>query len=309
MKFSETDFMSVFTDMKGSEKEVLSGGGNNIFSTEKFWKADVPKKGKNTFRIRLLPTKTIPWQLVLVHSSIKGASGWINEMCPESFPKNKNQCPICNEARRLYATGDPTDEKYAKPLWRKKYWVANIQVVKDSRGDDENEGKIFMFRFGTKLHDKFESAISPQNGEEQVMFIHPTKGYDLSLVCKTVSKFPNYDDSTFVRDSTSIGKNDKEAGQILDQVFDLTAEVMNPKNFKSLEDLEKILNTNIKGAVQSPATDVVEEEATSNSVDDDDDIPDFDSDDVDDNLGDISEGTSEGTSEDDDFLSELEGEL
>jgi len=188
MKFDRNSFLKRLGSAKENEEKVTKGGvSNNFFKTEKFWSPEIPKKGKNTFRIRILTDPTcehVPWQLVLNHTGIKTTNGWLNEFCPETFPENKNQCPLCNKARELYATGDPIDAKKGSEYWRKKSWVTNILVVKDSRNDGENEGKVFMWKFGKKMYDKFDAALFPNEdaGEEGVFFIDPNKGYDFNLL-------------------------------------------------------------------------------------------------------------------------------
>jgi len=313
MNLDNDILMKSLGKMKAHEKEVTSGGGGtNLFSTEKFWKPEVPKKGKNTFRIRPLPTLKedgAHWVLILIHTGIKTTTGgWINEPCPETFPENKGQCPICNESRRLFNTGDPADEKRARLLWRKKSWVANILVVKDGRNDGSNENKVFMYKFGQKVYNKFDNALfpDPESGDKPLIFLNPTKGYDFKLVTKMVkdgqNEFPNYDDSEFYRESTPIDEKDKKIEEILENAFDLESELLAPTNFKTIEELEKILSIQILGSTKPSKPN---ESNVQNSIEEEDEEEDFE---VETESGEEYE-EDDSSSDDDDFLSELEKDL
>jgi len=311
MDFDVNDMLNTIGKMRQHEKEITSGSSNNIFKNEKFWTPEIPDKGKNTFRIRPLPIvikKAPPYQLLLNHTSIKGLNGWINEFCPETFLENKNACPICNVARKLYATNDPTDEAKASKLWRKKSWVCNILVVKDSRNNNANEGKVFMYKYGIKIYNKFNTALFPEedSGDTPLMFYHPNEGYDFNLVCKRVSEWPNYDDSQFVRDSTPIANSDKEMKKILESVYDIESEILDPSNFKSIEELEKIVKDNILGEFENSSPTKKAKTEDKQSIVEDFDISELDDDD---NEEKVEVTNNDEDEEDDDFLSALEDEL
>lgn len=261
---------------KTQERDAsLDGGGQ---TDERYWRAETPKKGKSVYRIRVVPVLkpgADQWVKYFQHR-IKGTTGWVVENCPETFPENNGKCPICNHSRKLFATGDTKDEEMGKKFWRGKNWITNIKVIKDGREEGANEGKVFIYRFGKKIYDKFNSALNPEDGsgEEQLFFIDPNDGYDFMLKCKTVSDFANYDESEFAREATALAKSDKKMEELLDEVFDLEAEALAPKKFKSIEILENILNTKILGV--SAKSEPTKPKESIPEPEEEDDIPSFD---------------------------------
>jgi len=245
MKFNKDSLKNALKVAKEQEK---AGGG---MVDQRQWKPEVPEKGKTIFKIRPLPiikTNGTPWVKYFKHS-LKGPTGqWVDEFCPNTIGK---ECPICKYSAELFNTGDPQDGKIARKFWRKKNYVVNILVKKDERNDGANEGKIFIYRFGQKVYDKFDSALFPdeKSGEEELFFIDPVEGYDFNLTCKTQGTgddaYPNYDDSTFAREKSAVAKTPEEIDKILEEVYDLETEYLSPSKYKSYEALEEILKTKL----------------------------------------------------------------
>ena len=245
--FNRDALRSSLKQAKDSEK---AGGG---LVDQRFWKPEVPEKGRATYRIRILPnvkTNGVPWIKYFQHV-IKSPDGkWVVENCPVTLGKD---CPFCNYSAGLFNTGDPSDEKTARTFWRKKNYMANILVVKDPRNEGANEGKIFLYRFGQKIWQKLDAALFPdeKSGEEELFFIDPVEGYDLNLVCKTQGQgkeaYPNYDDSTFAREKTAIAPSTAEMDKILDEIYDMESEFLSPSKFKSFDVLEDMFQTKFKG--------------------------------------------------------------
>ena len=312
MKFDRDAFMGSVKTMKEGENKVLSGGGGGLFQTDKFWKPETPKKGSNIFKMRILPNMDMSkphWVLALMHSGIKGANGgYINEMCPETFAENKNKCPICNEARKYYATGDEADKRIGSSLWRKKNWIANIQVIEDDRNDGENNSKVFMYRFGQQVYTKFDSALNPPSGKKQIFFIDPTAGFDFLLECKMKkdgkNEFPNYDGSEFDRDEGPLANSDKEIDEILESQYDLEEEIWADKNFKTIEQLEELVAKQLNGGK-------TEKPAKAKSAEEEDDDVTASNTDSDEDLG-LDDETDSGSSDesstedDEDWLKDLD---
>jgi hypothetical protein len=228
---------------------------NSSYTDQRFWVPAPPsksdKKGEAVYRIRILPNMKAggEYSVKLNKHMFQAPSGtWVVENCPSTLGQ---KCPIDEYAGPFFNTGDPKDKTFASSIYRKKNFIANILVVKDPRNNGENEGKVFLYRYGTQIHEKFDSAMFPnaESGMEQIMFIDPYKGYDFNLVV-TLKKdgqkeFPNYANSVFVRESTPIAKSDENVDKILESCFDLETEFLSPKQFKSYEELKKILEINV----------------------------------------------------------------
>ena len=71
-------------------------------------------------------------------------------------------------------------------------------MVKDP-ANPENEGKVFLFRYGKKIHDKIMEAVNGDELEGRAG-INPFdfwEGADFKLRAKKVDGYPNYDSSEF----------------------------------------------------------------------------------------------------------------
>ena len=225
------------------------------FTDQRFWNPAAPKKGKNVYRVRALPNMAaggLPWVSVPRHGFQAPSGSWVIENCPSAIHgTGKGVCPFDDYAGPFFNTGDPKDKSFASMIYRKKTWIMNILVIKDSRDGGVNEGKVFLWKFGKKIFEKLDSALFPpsDSGLEQLMFIDPYKGYDLNVVAKMVhdgnKDYPNYDESVFVRDSTPIGDSENKIDEILTNCYDLEGEFLSPKQFKSYEELQKILDTQV----------------------------------------------------------------
>ena len=91
----------------------------------------------------------------------------------------------------------PSRSKSVSRSVRLSYY-SNVYVVKDP-ANPENEGKVFLFRYGKKIHDKIMEAVNGDELEGRAG-INPFdfwEGADFKLRAKKVAGYPNYDSSEF----------------------------------------------------------------------------------------------------------------
>ena len=104
----------------------------------------------------------------------------------------------------------------------------------------ENEGKVKLFRYGTKIFDKLKSAMKPEFDDEKPMNpFCPWEGADFKLKITRVEKRANFDKSALSNQS-AMG-TDEEIEAIYAKCYPLLP-IVAPDQFKSYEDLEKRLN-------------------------------------------------------------------
>lgn len=270
--FDRSKFMNVLG--KAKETEKTKGYQQDI----RFWNPEQPDSDKaTTYKIRPLPivTKKIypePEVQFNYHQFQSPISGkWVTEQCPTTI---KQPCPICDYAWKMWNSGEEIDKKEAKQLLPKQRWVTNILVVKEpNETRKDNEGKVFMYKYGKKLHDKFQDAVYPEenSGKESILFYAPEDGYDFLLVAKKVSEYPNYDSSEFARSPSPISKSEEGMDSILKSVYDLQTEFLSPSCFKSPAELKEVLEKLIVGSsTGSFETRKETEKKVSNLVDRDD---------------------------------------
>tara|TARA_R100001460_G_scaffold94453_1_gene136538 strand:+ start:247 stop:1158 length:912 start_codon:yes stop_codon:yes gene_type:complete len=217
------------------EKSAVKSGG----ADERLWKPSLDKSGNGYAVIRFLPapeSEDIPWAKVYSHA-FQGPGGWYIE---NSLTTIGQKDPVSEYNRDLWNSGNDADKETVRKQKRKLSYYSNIYVVKDST-NPENEGKVFLFKYGKKIHDKILAAMQPEFEDESP--INPFdfwQGADFKLKIRKVDGYWNYDKSEF--DSPSPLLDDDDALEaIWKQEYSL-AEFTAPTSFKSYEDLERRLN-------------------------------------------------------------------
>lgn len=225
---------------------------------ERIWSPVIPSKddkNKYVYKIRILPIvkgdKFFPHEVeVMTHQYKSPVTGtWITEKCLRSIGE---KCPVCEYSWALKSSGNPTDEAKSKTYYRKRYWYTNILVIKEpNEKRKDNEGKVFMWKYGIKIHEKLEAALFPADGGEQVLFLHPLEGFDFNLTVQMKEDFPNFDLSDFSRTATPIADNSEGVNEILGSVYDLSTEYLSRSTFKNYDTLKEILDISVVGKSSS----------------------------------------------------------
>ncbi len=160
--------------------------------------------------------------------------------------------PVAEMRKSFYRKGD---KAMGSLLKTRTNYVSNILVVKDP-ANPENEGKVFLFRYGTKIFDKITNACSPEfDYDEAVNVWDFDEGANFKLKVRTISdgkaKFPSYDNSEFDRPSP-VAKTDEEIEKIWNSQYSLK-EFTDESKYKSYAELEAQLNQ-VLGLVGSGAS-------------------------------------------------------
>ena len=207
---------------------------------DRLWKPEVDKAGNGYAVIRFLPAPTgeeLPWAQVWSHA-FQGTGGWYIENSLTTLGQND---PVGELNRVLWNSGIDSDKDVARKQKRKLSYFSNILVVKDPL-HPENEGRVFLYKYGKKIHDKLVEAMKPQfEDEEPINPFDFWKGADFKLKIVKQDGYWNYDRSEFASPSTLGDYDDAKLEEIYNQEYSLV-EFTSPKNFKSYEDLEKRLN-------------------------------------------------------------------
>lgn len=184
-----------------------------------------------TYILRFLPAMkdsnpTDFYQKEYYHSFPGQDGKWLWVTCPWTYGDKK--CPLCRIVSKLYASPEREDRRMANALKRKQRWLSNVYVVDDPRDpkvDKERRtgGKVKILGFSFQVERKVRAA-SDTNSATGIgsKIIDPENGFDFYL--KVVEKktdgatYPNYEESEFARQSTSLAKSEKEIDAILKQV-------------------------------------------------------------------------------------------
>jgi hypothetical protein len=217
--------------------EKLNSGESG--GDDRFWKPEVDKAGNGYAVIRFLPAPEgceLPWAQVWSHA-FQGPGGWYIE---NSLTTMGQKDPVSEHNRVLWNSGSDRDKEIARKQKRKLSYYANIYVVSDP-AHPENEGRVFLYKFGKKIYDKITEAMQPQFADEQA--INPFdfwSGANFKLKIRKVEGYWNYDKSEFDKPSTLLDDDDK-LERIYKGLNDLN-EFSAASNFKSYEDLKKRLD-------------------------------------------------------------------
>lgn len=227
---------------------------NNNRKDDRFWQATVDKAGNGFAVIRFLPEsqgEDLPWVRVFSHG-FQGPGGWYIENSLTTLDK-KDPCGELNS--QLWNNGTEAGKEQARKQKRRLQYISNIYIVKDS-GNPENEGKVFLYKFGKKIFDKCKEAMQPAFEDETP--INPFdfyEGADFKLKIRQVEGYRNYDKSEFDSMSQFLDGDDDALEGVWTKQHSLQ-EFVSPDQFKSYAELEarlvRVLGLN--GSVSTPST-------------------------------------------------------
>ena len=218
---------------------------------ERFWKPELDKSGNGYAVIRFLPApdgEEMPWAKVWSHA-FKGPGGqWYIENSLTTLGKDD---PVGELNRELWNSGRDSDKEVARAQKRKLSYYSNIYVVQDP-AHPENEGRVFLYKFGKKIFDKLIEAMQPAFADESpVDPFNFWKGADFKLKIRKVDGYWNYDKSEFAAPKVLGNFDDDKLESIWKEGYSL-AEFEAEKNFKSYEQLTTRLNLVLGKGVAAP---------------------------------------------------------
>ena len=286
--------MSLATMKKSNSLDKLLGAvqaenspqEKKSYVDDRIWKPVMDKTGNGFAIIRFLPApkgEELPWAKLWNHA-FQGPTGqWYIENSLTTIGQND---PVSEHNSALWNSGVESDKEIARKQKRKLQYYSNIYVVKDS-ANPQNEGKVFLYRFGKKIFDKVMETMQPAFEDETP--INPFdfwEGADFKLKLRKVDGYWNYDKSEFA-DPSALSKKDDELEEIWGKQYSLK-EFTDNSNFKSYDELKKRLDVVLSGTTtvgnvtemttsfdDSPEVSVVvdtkEEPAPTITVSDDDD--------------------------------------
>lgn len=224
--------------------KAIEASGKQVYAKddERFWQPDVDKAQNGYAVVRLLdaPEKdgddAMPWVQLFNHG-FQGPGGWYIENCPTTM---NGKCPACEHNSRLWNSGIETNKDIVRNQKRRLTYITNVLVITDAKRP-ENEGKVFLWKFGKKIFDKINEKLQPQFEDEVSM--NPFdfwKGANLKIKIRSVEGYRNYDKSEFDT-ITPIAGTDKEIEALWKSAYSLR-EFVAPDQFKSYDELKAKLD-------------------------------------------------------------------
>lgn len=235
------------------ELEKMNKGGAESYKDDRFWRPELDKAQNGFAVIRFLPPvegEEVPWVRVFNHG-FKGPGGWFIENCPTTVGK---KCPICEANSELWNSGSESSKTLASSRKRKLTYIANILVVQDPK-HPENEGKVFLFKFGKKIFDKIMEKLQPESNEydpvEPLNVFDFWAGANFKLRVRSVAGYVNYDKSEFDSPTALLNGDDAKLESLWKTQHSLK-DFTDPAEFKSYEELKAKFESVNKGSISAP---------------------------------------------------------
>ena len=258
--------MSSAMDKLMSAVNKAKTGGTSERENDYFYYPNRDAAGNASAVIRFLPAASddvVPFIKMFSHGFQGPGGKWLIDNCPTTL---EQECPVCTSNSALWNTGLESDKTIARARKRRVSYVARVVVVEDKKSPD-NEGQVFMFKFGQRIFDKIADALQPEFDDDKPCNIFDlAEGANFKLKIRKVDGQTNYDKSEFDSPSECGIKVEKQYTEANDpQKF------IDPKNYKSAADLQKRLDF-VLG--KSPTTQRAAPKADDDGDDDFPDVPD-----------------------------------
>ncbi len=237
LKKSRNDFMKKLN--KEIEK-IESPQDTKNYTDDRFWKPEVDKSGNGYAVIRFLPPvdgEDIPWARVFNHG-FQGPTGlWYIENSLTTLGKKD---PVSEYNTSLWNSGVEANKEIARKQKRRLNYMSNIYVVSDPK-NPQNEGKVFLYKFGKKIFDKVNDLMNPEfEDENPVNPFDLWEGANFKLKIRKVEGFQNYDKSEFEKTSQLL-ETDQELEKVWKSQYPLN-EFTSEENFKTYDELKERLD-------------------------------------------------------------------
>lgn len=231
------------TDKLTKQIESLKTTYDSSDNSENIWKPNVDKAGNGEATIRFLPASPAdggpegPDFVQYYSHGFEGTHGWLIEKCPTT---KGLECPVCEANKKLWATNIKANQDIVRERKRKLSYVSNIYVVSDKL-HPENNGKVFLYRYGQEVFKKIQQAITPAF-EDDPKF-DPFDLWEGANFKLRISKGPyGWDYAQCKFDAPSeLFSDDAKLNEVLQAEYSIK-ELVDDSKFKSYEAIEKRLN-------------------------------------------------------------------
>ena len=234
-------------NLKGKLQKGVGEKQQNDYDDPREWKLQRDEQDNGTAVIRLLPGKggDTPSVVRIFEHSVRiwnkstNKYRWYIEPSPSSI---KEDCPVSSIYYELGDMGTDEAKKMQETFSRSVKFVSNILVVNDPM-NPENNGKIFYWKYGVKLFEKFKQVLEPTEaqikvGKQPLELFDPEDGADIILDIKRDGKFLNYDGTTIEAPSQAFETEEAMDEAVLEKAYDLT-EFISADYYKPYAELKK----------------------------------------------------------------------
>jgi len=266
-----------WSDSKKKMAEPVSTTG--FKKDERIYSPEFSKQGTVNVLMRFLPPMRdaqgklcdadFPFVGPVYYHNISEHKKWLNVTCPTSVGL---PCPICEFNKENWDDYNGLQRKRS----RKMNYFSNILIIKDHL-HPENEGKVFIFRYGKKIYEKMMEKANPPADSlvSQADYWDYYQGTNFKLIIKKI-KLPedtyaqnNYDSCCFEDSLSPIAKTDEEIEAVMNKCFPLK-----PFNAESSFESYETLTKKFSKFISTSSASSEKRQATAEDAPDDDITPD-----------------------------------
>ncbi len=227
--------------VKAAEAVSTTKKESNSYGDDRFWKPTRDKAGNGYAVVRFLPCtegEDLPWVRYWDHG-FKGPNGlWYIE---NSLTSIGQPDPVSEMNSVLWNSGREEDKTIARDRKRRLHYVSNVLVISDP-SNPENEGKVFLYKFGKKIFDKIMEAMQPAFEDETPCNPYDFwEGADFKIKIRKVEGWVNYDKSEFASPSSLHDGDESRLEDVYGKLYPLQ-DFLKPENYKSYDELKTKLN-------------------------------------------------------------------
>lgn len=237
-----------FDSLMKAVESIANPSNEKKGDDDRFWKPTVDKAGNGQAVLRFLPApagEELPWVRIFDHG-FQGPTGkWYIE---NSLTTINKPDPVGELNSELWNSGIEANKEIARKQKRRLSYISNVLVVRDP-ANPENEGKVFLYKYGKKIFDKIKDVMQPTfEDEDPINPFDLDAGANFKLRIRQVEGYRNYDKSEF-DGSTPLSDDDAELERIWKNTHSLAA-FLDPSNFKSYDELKAKMNAVLSGGAR-----------------------------------------------------------
>ncbi len=245
-------------------KKLESSEKKNSYQDDRFWKPTLDKASNGMAVFRFLPApenEDMPWVKLYTHAFKVGGRWYIENSRTTIGEKD----PVSEMNSELWNSGLESDKDIARDRKRKLSYISNILVLKDP-GAPENEGKVFLYKYGVKIFNKIQEAMQPEfDDEDPINPFDYWAGANFKLKVRKVGGYINYDKSEFESPSELLGGDDAKLEELWKTEHALQAFVA-PDQFKPYDELKKKLQDVVGEDIRATESDFVSQKTAEDVV-------------------------------------------
>lgn len=209
----------------------------------RFWNVARDTNGNGYAVIRFLPPPPNPDEpdgiedaafVKVLSYGFEGPGGWYINESPKTIGLSD---PVSDYVSSLYKTKNQSNIEKAKKMRMRTQFISNVLVI-DDPAHPENNGKVFLYKYGKSIFDMINDKLFPQFEDEVKMdAFDMINGANFKLKVRKVDGFPKYDKSEFSAPSKLYDGDLQKLEAVWKQCYSLKA-FHAPDKFLSYEELE-----------------------------------------------------------------------